>query len=271
MVDATIYWHSAESMDELDDESVQVIVTSPPYYQNKQYGVHPENLENSDTYRDYKDRLKQVLTECFRVLKPDGKLCLNLMDPYTTVDGHGRFQRLPLTQEMTLFLEELGLDYMETIRWVKQRFGNSGTVFGSYPHPTNLYFAGSYENLLVFRKWVDEEYYDTRELPPEDVKERSAVSKAEWKEWTDPTWTFDGVNRNDDHPAKFPYELPYRCIRMFSFEGDTVLDPFCGSGTTLKAAIDCGRPAVGYELEEDYRDVIEEKLAQQALSQFTSD
>jgi len=262
-----VHFTSSEEMSELAEESVQTIVTSPPYYQEKNYGSHETNLENRESYEEYKEGLKSVLEECFRVLKPDGKLCLNLMDPYTTVDNHDRFQRLPLTQEMTLFLEELGLDYMETVRWCKKRFGNSGTVFGSYPHPTNLYFAGSYENLLIFRKWVSEEYYSKRELPDKEVKEASKVTKEEWREWTDPTWQFDGVDTNDDHPAKFPYELPYRCIRMFSFKGDTVLDPFCGSGTALKAAVDTGRKAVGYEVEEKYKDTIEEKLSQTTLQQ----
>ncbi|MBP2252318.1 DNA modification methylase [Halarchaeum solikamskense] len=262
-----VHFTSSEEMSELAEESVQTIVTSPPYYQEKNYGSHETNLENRESYEEYKEGLKSVLEECFRVLKPDGKLCLNLMDPYTTVDNHDRFQRLPLTQEMTLFLEELGIDYMETVRWCKKRFGNSGTVFGSYPHPTNLYFAGSYENLLIFRKWVSEEYYSKRELPDKEVKEASKVTKEEWREWTDPTWQFDGVDTNDDHPAKFPYELPYRCIRMFSFEGDTVLDPFCGSGTALKAAVDTGRKAVGYEVEEKYKDTIEEKLSQTTLPQ----
>lgn len=167
---------------------------------------------------------------------------------------------------MTLFLEELGLDYMETVRWCKKRFGSSGTVFGSYPHPTNLYFAGSYENLLVFRKWVSEEYYSQRELPDQNIKDDSRVTKDEWREWTDPTWEFDGVDRNEDHPAKFPYELPYRCIRMFSYRGDTILDPFSGSGTTLRATLDADRKAVGYEVEDRYRDTIETKLEQTTLS-----
>lgn len=257
-----VHFTSSEEMSELADESVQTVVTSPPYYQEKNYGSHKTNLENRDSYEEYKQGLKLVLEECFRVLQPDGKLCLNLMDPYTTVDNHDRFQRLPLTQEMTLFLEEIGLDYMETVRWCKKRFGNSGTVFGSYPHPTNLYFAGSYENLLIFRKWVSEEYYSKRELPGKEVKEISKVTKEEWREWTDPTWQFDGVDANDDHPAKFPYELPYRCVRMFSFEGDAVLDPFCGSGTTLKAAVDTGRKAIGYEVEKKYKDTIENNLSQ---------
>lgn len=258
---------SSEVMQELDNESVQVVVTSPPYYQDKNYGSHEANLENRESYEEYKKALQSVLEECYRVLKPDGKLCLNLMDPYTTVDDHGRFQRLPLTQEITLFLEDLGLDYMETVRWVKQRFGNSGTVFGSYPHPTNLYFAGSYENLLIFRKWVNKSYYKTRNLPGKSVKEESKLTKQEWREWTDPTWKFDGVDRNDDHPAKFPYQLPYRCVRMFSFKGDTVLDPFCGSGTTLKAAVDTGREAVGYEVEKKYQSIIKCKLSQNNLQQ----
>ena len=257
---AEIYYHSSEEMKELDDNSVQLIVTSPPYYQKKAYGSHPENLENALSYANYKEQLFAVLDECYRVLQPDGKLCLNLIDPYTRVRNHGRFQRLPLTQKITLHLEELGLDYMETVRWCKQRFGNSGTVFGSYPYPTNMYFAGSYENLLVFRKWVNEDYYSQRSLPDKTVKEASKISKEDWRKWTDPTWEFDGVDQNEDHPAQFPYELPYRCIRLFSFCGDTVLDPFCGSGTTLEVAQETGRSVVGYKIEEDFAPVIESKV-----------
>lgn len=260
MPDYHVYYSSSEEMRELDNESVHTIITSPPYYQKKGYGSHDTNLENRESYAGYKKGLKKVLQECYRVLKPDGKLCLNLIDPYTTVENHDRFQRLPLTHEITLFLNDLGLDYMETVRWCKMRFGSSGTVFGSYPHPTNMYFAGSYENLLVFRKWVSEEYYSKRKLPNKEVKNESKVTKKEWREWTDPTWKFDGVETNDDHPAKFPYELPYRCIRMFSFKESTILDPFCGSGTTLKAAMDTDRNVVGYEIEEKYRDTIEDKL-----------
>jgi DNA modification methylase len=265
MSEYEVHFDNAEQMEAVADESIQTIVTSPPYYQNKNYGEHMNNLENSQSYNEYKSGLRSVLEECFRVLKPDGKLCLNLMDPYTTVEAHGRFQRLPLTQEITIFLEELGLDYMETVRWVKQRFGNSGTVFGSYPHPTNLYFAGDYENLLIFRKWVSEDYYAERSLPSKEIKENSAVTKEEWREWTSPTWEFDGVDQNDDHPAKFPYELPYRCIRMFSFEGDRILDPFCGTGTALSAAVKTGREGIGYEIESRYEDIIHKELEQRTL------
>ena len=115
---------------------------------------------------------------------------------------------------------------------------------------------------------MSEDYYSKRELPDKEIKEKSKITKKEWREWTDPTWHFDGVDTNDDHPAKFPYELPYRCIRMFSFKGDTVLDPFCGSGTTLKAAVDTGRHGIGYEIEEKYRGPIKEKLSQTDLPQY---
>lgn len=248
-------------MSEIDNESVQLIATSPPYYQNKLYGESPENLENADTYEEYKSMLKDVLKECARVLKPDGKLAINIFDPYTTVKGAGRFKKRPLTQMLIPWIEnELQLDYLETVRWKKQRFGSSGTVFGSYPYPTNMYFAGNYEKIIIFRKWVSDEYYNKRQLPDKSIKEKSKVTKEEWKEWTDPTWIFDGVNKNDEHPAKFPYELPYRLIRLFTFVGDTVLDPFAGSGTTIEAAIKNKRNGIGYEIEDKYKDIIDEKL-----------
>lgn len=262
-MNSNIYYSSSTDMSELDDESIQLIVTSPPYYQNKPYGESEQNLENVDSYEEYISMLKDVLSECARVLKPDGKMAINIFDPYTTVDDAGRFKRIPLTQNLIPWVEEeLELDYFETIRWKKQRFGSSGTVFGSYPHPTNMYFAGNYEKIVVFRKWVSDEYYNTRELPDKDIKEKSKVTKEEWKEWTDPTWEFDGVDKNSDHPAKFPYELPYRLIRLFTFVGDTVLDPFAGSATTIEAAIRNGRNGIGYEIENKYESIINEKLTE---------
>lgn len=248
-------------MKEVDDESVQLVVTSPPYYFSKDYGSSEKNLENAKERGEYKEKLKEVLKECYRVLKPDGKLCLNIVNPYTKKEKDGRLKRIPLKEELVLWLEDVGLDFMEEIRWLKKRFGSSGTVFGSYPYPTNLYFPASYESILVFRKWVSEEYYSKRQpLPDKEVKEKSKLSKEEWKKMTNPTWKFDGVDKNDNHPAKFPYELPYRCIRMFTFVGDTVLDPFLGSGTTIEAANKNNRNGIGYEIEEKYKDIIEQKI-----------
>lgn len=256
-----IYYKSSEKMKELDDESVQLVVTSPPYFLGKDYGDNKRNLENADDREDYMEMLKSVLKECKRVLKPDGKLCLNIVNPYTSNDTHGRLKRIPIEQELVLWLDNIGLDFMENVRWSKKRFGNSGTVFGSYPHPTNMYFSGSYESILVFRKWISEDYYSKRTLPDKEVKEASKVTKEEWKEWTEPIWEFDGVNKNEEHPAKFPYELPYRCVRLFTYKGDTVLDPFCGTGTSIKAALDTGRKGVGYEIENKYEDIIEDKIS----------
>lgn len=259
--DWRVYYKSSTNMEELEDESVQCIVTSPPYYFGKEYGESENNLENAEDRELYIDMLKDVLKECYRVLKPDGKLCLNFVNPYTKKETHGRLKKLPVQEELVLWLDELGLDYMETVRWRKKRFGNSGTVFGSYPYPTNFYFSGSYESILIFRKWVSEDYYSKRQpLPDKEIKEKSKLSKEEWKEWTEPTWEFDGVDKNDNHPAKYPYELPYRCIRLFSFHGDTILDPFAGTGTTLKAAVDTGRNGIGYEIEEKYKDIIKERM-----------
>lgn len=254
-----VFFKSSECLDEIQDESIQLVVTSPPYYTGKNYGSSDHNLENQDSFEEYKKSLKEVLEECFRVLKPDGKLCLNLIDPYATKDEYGRFKKLTLTQELILFLEELGLDYMETIRWINKRYGNSGAVLGSYPHPTNFYFNGTYENIFVFRKWVSEDYYDTRELPEMEVREKSKLTKEEWREWTNPTWEIDS-KENKDHPVEYPYDLPYRCIRLFSFKGDTILDPFCGTGTSIKAAVENDRNAIGYEVEEQYKEIIKEKI-----------
>ncbi len=151
--------------------------------------------------------------------------------------------------------EEIGFDYMGAIIWQKKTTMNTtggANIMGSFPYPPNGVVEIDYEFILIFKK-------EGKRKVEKSVKEASKLTKEEWKEYFSGHWKFAGA-RQVDHEAVFPEELPRRLIKMFSFVGDTVLDPFAGSGTTLKVALELGRRAIGYEIKEDYIKLVREKL-----------
>lgn len=243
-----------------DNESVDLIVTSPPYWQLKDYG-NPNQIGFNQSYEEYIDSLNLVWMECFRVLRSGCRLCINIGDQFARAAYYGRYKVVSIHSEIIRFCETIGFDYMGSIIWQKpttMHTSGGGKVMGSYPYPRGGIVKVDYEYILLFKK------PGTCKTPPLDIKDSSKLSDEEWNTFFSSHWNFLG-DRQNKHIAVFPEELPNRLIRMFSFYGDTVLDPFMGSGTTALAAIRNGRNVVGYELNHDFLKFYEDKV----LSQFS--
>ncbi len=242
-------------MAEVQDESVQLVITSPPYWQLKDYG-HKEQLGYNDTYEDYINNLNLVWKECYRVLSPGCRLCINIGDQFARSVYYGRYKIIPIRTEIIKFCETIGFDYMGAIIWQKVTTTNTtggATIMGSFPYPRNGIVKLDYEFILIFKKMG---------VPPKTTKEQKEKSKLTTKEWNEyfyGHWNFPG-KRQKKHLAAFPEELPKRLIKMFSFVGDTVLDPFVGSGTTTLAAKNLGRNSIGYEINPEFLPIIKKKL-----------
>jgi len=242
-------------MTELPDESVHLVITSPPYWQLKDYGEQNQ-LGFHDSYEDYVNNLNLVWSECFRVLLRGCRLCVNIGDQFARSIYYGRYKVIPIRTEIIKFCEVLGMDYMGAIIWQKVTTTNTtggATIMGSFPYPRNGILKIDYEFILIFKKSGN---------PPEVAKEAKELSKLTTEEWNTyfaGHWNFGG-EKQDKHLAMFPEELPRRLIRMFSFVGDIVLDPFLGSGTTSVAAKNLNRNSVGYEINPNFVPVIKDKL-----------
>lgn len=242
-------------MKELPDESVHHIVTSPPYWQLKDYG-HKGQIGYNDTYEDYINNLNLVWSECYRVLHKGCRLCINIGDQFARSVYYGRYKIIPIRTEIIKFCETIGFDYMGAIIWQKVTTCNTtggATVMGSFPYPRSGILKIDYEFILIFKKLGN---------PPKvskKMKDESKLSQREWNEYFSGHWNFSGEKQNR-HLAMFPEELPRRLIKMFSFVGDTVLDPFLGSGTTTLAAKNLKRNSIGYEINEEFLPIIKKKV-----------
>lgn len=245
----------SRKMLELEDASVHLVVTSPPYWQLKDYGADSQ-IGFNDTYEKYINNLNLVWQECYRVLKPGCRIAINIGDQFARSVYYGRYKVIPIRTEIIKFCETIGFDYMGAIIWQKKTTMNTtggATVMGSYPFPRNGIIEIDYEFILLFKK------PGKISAPSKEVKEKSKLSKEKWKEYFSGHWYLNGERQNK-HIAMFPVELPKRLIEMFTFIGETVLDPFLGSGTTSLAALLTNRNSIGYEINKEFLPIIKEKL-----------
>ena len=245
----------SRNMAEVADESVSLIVTSPPYWHLKDYGV-PGQIGYGQTLHEYLLDLARVWKECWRVLEPGRRLCINIGDQFARAVVYGRYKVIPLHAEIIAQCETIGFDYMGAIIWQKKTTMHTtggAVVMGSFPYPPSGIVELDYEFILLFRKPGKK----VRISPKK--KEAARLSRDEWKEYFSGHWTFGG-ERQVGHEAMFPEELPRRLIRMFSFPEEVVLDPFLGSGTTVRVALELGRNGVGYEIQPAFIPIIQEKL-----------
>jgi len=261
---AKIIIGDSRKMLEVEDKSISLVVTSPPYWHIKDYGVEGQ-IGYGQSLHEYLKDLYRVWQECYRILKPGRRLCINIGDQFARSIIYGRYKVIPLHAEFIAQCEEIGFDYMGSIIWQKKTTMNTtggANVMGSYPYPPNGMVEIDYEFILIFKK------QGKSPKIPKDLKEKSKLTKEEWKEYFFGHWYFGGA-RQIEHEAMFPEELPKRLIKMYTFVGDTVLDPFLGSGTTVKAALTLNRNAIGYEINEKFLDVIKDKLnLKESLLQF---
>ncbi len=245
----------SRQMNLIKDKSVHLIITSPPYWQLKDYGTDNQ-IGFHESYENYINNLNLVWSECNRVLHDGCRLCINIGDQFARSVYYGRYKVIPIRTEIIKFCESIGLDYMGAVIWQKQTTMNTtggGAVMGSFPYPRNGILKIDYEFILIFKK------QGNAPKPTEEQKHLSEMTKQEWNTYFASHWTFGGAKQNG-HIAMFPEELPARLIKMFSFAGETVLDPFMGSGTTALAARNLQRNSLGYEINPEFISFYKNKL-----------
>lgn len=235
---------SSESMTELPDNSIHLMVTSPPYNVGKEY-------DNNLTLEEYREFLKKVWREVRRVLVPGGRACINLANL-------GRKPYIPLHAFIGEDMLQLNFLPRGELIWDKASSASPSTAWGSWLSPVNPTLRDVHEYILVFSKQTFK-----RENPN---KRKSTITRDEFLKFTKSMWTFPAESANKiGHPAPFPIELPYRLIQLYTFEEEVVLDPFMGSGQTAIAAIKTNRYYVGYEIEEAYV-----KLGEQRINEYNA-
>lgn len=258
IADAVIYNHDSCDMSMIPDESVNLIITSPPYWTLKDYDVDGQIGKGSNSYDYYINELNKVWKECVRVLAPDGKICINIM-PFLLTGKAARFARREtrlVLGDIEKFMDSTGCMFQFGLYiWDKRKIARFSS-FGSYPYPPNIFSTYPYEWITVFSK------EGKRKPVPKDIKEKSRLTTKEWQNWAiNSIWEMQPAKAKvEGHPAPFPKELPIRLIKLYSFWGDTVLDPFAGTGTTLLAAQELGRKSIGFELNPEYIKLIDKKL-----------
>lgn len=245
----------SRQMNCLADKSIHLVITSPPYWQLKDYGTENQ-IGYHESYESYINNLNLVWKECHRVLHPGCRLCINIGDQFARAVYYGRYKVIPIRTEIIKFCETLGFDYMGAVIWQKVTTCNTtggATIMGSFPYPRNGILKLDYEFILLFKK------QGVSPAPTKEQKEHSIISKDDWNTFFSGHWYFAGA-KQDGHIAMFPEELPARLIKMFSFSCETVLDPFLGSGTTALAARNLGRSSVGYEINSAFLPIIRNRL-----------
>lgn len=240
-------------------ESVHLVCTSPPYGPLIQYPDHDGQLGNMASYEMFLDEMDKVWAECLRVLVPGGRVACVVGDVCISRRKGGRHHVLPLSADFQVRARKLGFDNLTPIRWqkvanIKLEASNSARYLGK-PNLPNGIVKNDLEHILFFRK------PGGYRKPTEEMERRSRIETEEYMKWFSPVWTDVTGQLRRDHPAPYPLEIPRRLTRMFSFVGDTVVDPFAGAGTTALAAIETGRNSISVEIEPKYVDLIEKRLA----------
>jgi DNA modification methylase len=241
-----VYFKDSRKMREVEDEEVHLIITSPPYWSIKDYG-NPKQIGYRDSLPEYFRELDKVWAECIRTLKSGCRLCINIGDQYIRATEKTPYQIIPLhalmvNNLMTKYREQVL--YLGSIIWKKipnTKTTGGASVMGSYGYPRNGYVSYNYEYIAIFKK------KGKAPKVPKEVKEKSLITLPEWRELFNGIWTFKG-EKQASGIAIFPETLPYRLMKMFTCERDTVLDPFLGSGTTTRVALQLGRNSIGYEI-----------------------
>jgi modification methylase len=250
-------------MPEIADESVHLVVTSPPYANLKQY--EPGNLDQLGDIEDYDkflDELDKVWAECARILVPGGRICCIVGDVNVARTNGGRHHVLPLSADIRVRARRLGFDHLQGIVWykvanIKLEASKSNRYLGKPNLPGGI-VKNDTEHIIFLRK-------RGYRSPSGQMEELSFIPTDRYVRWFKSIWEDIPGASTRNHPAPFPLELASRLIRMFSFVGDTVVDPFCGTGTTLLAAMTWARSSVGYDIEPRYVAMTKQRLAQAPL------
>jgi len=244
-----LFQKDARCLDFIEDESIHLVVTSPPYWTLKKYREHPHQLGHIQDYEKFIEELSKVWKHCYRALVPGGRLVCVVGDVCLSRRKHGRHVVLPLHSDIAVSCRKIGFDNLNPIIWYKIAKAtyevNNGSKFLGKPYEPNAIIKNDIEFILMQRK------PGGYRRPTLEQRQLSMIEKEEYSAWFQQIWHITGALTNK-HPAPFPFELAYRLVRMFSFWGDTVLDPFCGTGTTMLAAMKANRNSIGVEVDSEY-------------------
>jgi len=234
-----IFLKSSEKMNEIPDSSVHLMVTSPPYNVKKDY-------DKDLSLDEYRNLLRTVFKETYNKLVAGGRACIN-------VANLGRKPYIPLHSYIIEDMLNIGFLMRGEIIWNKASSASPSTAWGSWLSASNPVLRDIHEYILVFSK---------DSFSRKQSKKINTITKEDFLEWTKSVWTFPAVSaKSVGHPAPFPEELPYRLIQLYTYESDVVLDPFCGSGTTCLAALKSKRNYIGYEVEPEYVELANKRIA----------
>ncbi len=250
-----IHRHDARDMGQVESSSVALVVTSPPYFAGKEY----EEALGADgvpgTYFEYLTLLHDVFQECRRVLEPGGRIAVN-------VANLGRRPYRSLAGDVTGILQDLGLLLRGEVVWWKGRAAGGSCAWGTFQRPTNPVLRDVTERVVIASKGRFDRALSPDQRLARDLPSTATITRDEFLEATTDLWELPPESASRvGHPAPFPVELPQRLIELYTYEGDVVLDPFMGSGTTAVAARRTGRHYLGFETDPDYVDRAEARLA----------
>jgi modification methylase len=233
-----LFCKSSEKMDELPENSVHLMVTSPPYNVGKDY-------DQDLSIKEYRNMLKQVFKETFRILVYGGRACINIANL-------GRKPYIPLHSYIIEDMHELGFLMRGEIIWNKAASSGISTAWGSWQSASNPTLRDVHEYVIIFSKGTFSRSSHNKE---------NTITKEEFLTFTKSMWDFPAESATrTGHPAPFPTELPYRCIQLYTFRGEVVLDPFCGIGSTCIAALKSGRRFVGYDVSKEYLEMANRRI-----------
>jgi site-specific DNA-methyltransferase (adenine-specific) len=252
-----LYLGDARNLGYLDDDSVHLAVTSPPYWTLKDYNPSEGQLGDVEDYEEFLDQLDSVWQECLRVLVPGGRLVCVVGDVCLSRRKLGRHVVMPLHSDIVVRCRKIGFDNLTPILWYKIANASyeveNGSKFFGKPYEPNAIIKNDIEFILMQRK------PGGYRKPTVEQRRMSVIPKKFYDEWFQQIWHIHGES-TAHHPAPFPVELALRLVRMFSFYGDTVLDPFVGTGTTMVAALESGRNSIGVEIDPEYYDMARKRV-----------
>jgi len=257
----------ARDLSYVNNESVHLVITSPPYWNLKKYNDSPAQMGHINNYEDFLSELSKVWHEVHRILVPGGRLVCVVGDVCLSRRENGRHLVMPLHADIQVLCRKIGLDNLNPIIWHKisnAKFeANTSAKFLGKPYEPNAIIKNDIEFILMQRK------PGGYRQPSEIQRKLSKIPKDKFDLWFSQIWNITGESTRE-HPAPYPLELADRLVRMFSFVGDVVLDPFCGSGTSMLAAMQSGRNSIGIEIDPEYCNMIEHRLDHNSLFKTSS-
>jgi len=256
----------ARDLSLIPDESVHLVVTSPPYWNLKRYNENPDQMGHIQDYEVFLREIKKVWLHVFRILVPGGRLVCVVGDVCVARRRYGRHLVFPLHADICVICRQIGFDNLNPIIWHKIANASyevaNGSKFLGKPYEPNAIIKNDIEFILMERK------PGGYRKPTEEQRRKSMIQKKDFEQWFQQIWNIPGASLKR-HPAPFPLELASRLVRMFSFVGDTVLDPFCGTGTTMVAALKYDRNSIGIEIDPEYCETAASHLKGESSNLFS--